>query len=155
MVGRGEEETIQGRDNRICKGLGARESLVHVAKLRSSIRLAHSLVSRRDAAWGWREERQGLDLEALVLMSLPPSQTFQPRVPRMMQAGLGEGDGTGPYPPCPCGAAGCQLGSLTQEALFPHAKHVTSGNDQNSFALAKRLVLCVCSLVSECNSCCF
>lgn len=101
MVGRGEEETIQGRDNRICKGLGARESLVHVAKLRSSIRLAHSLGSRRDAAWGWREERQGLDLEALVLMSLPLSWTFQPTVPRMMQAGLGEGDGTGPSPTLP------------------------------------------------------
>lgn len=45
---------------------------MHVAKFKSSISLAESLGSRSDAGWGWRGERQGLDPEALGLMSLPP-----------------------------------------------------------------------------------
>lgn len=61
---------IQGRNN--SKGLEAREGLMHVAKFKSSISLAESLGSRSDAGWGWRGERQGLDPEALGLMSLPP-----------------------------------------------------------------------------------
>lgn len=63
---------IQGRNNNIGKGLEARESPMHVAKFKSSISLAQSLGSRSDAGWGWRGERQGLDPEALGLMSLPP-----------------------------------------------------------------------------------
>lgn len=63
---------IQGRDNSIGKGLEARESLARVAKFRSSIRLAQSLGSRTDAGWRWRGERQGLLLEALGPMRLPP-----------------------------------------------------------------------------------
>lgn len=155
---------IQGRDNSTGKGLEARERLVHAAKFRSSVSLPQNLGlgemqdgsgERRGRGWIW----------ALGLMSALPSQTAQLRMPRLMQAGQGEGgQGRGrvgcsaPSPTLPCappGAVGCQLGSLTQKVLFPHAIHVTSGNDQNSFALAKRLVLRVCSLVSERNSCCF
>lgn len=53
------ERGIQGRDNSICKGLEARESLVHLAVFRSSIRLARSLGPRSDGGWGWRGGGRG------------------------------------------------------------------------------------------------
>lgn len=51
--GREERRGIQGREDSICKGLEARQSLAHLAKSRSSIRLAHSLGSRDEAERPW------------------------------------------------------------------------------------------------------
>lgn len=62
-VGGVRRRGIWGRDNSICKGLGAGESLVHLAEFGSSISLARSLGSGSDAEWCWRGG-DGMDLEA-------------------------------------------------------------------------------------------
>lgn len=64
MDGREGRRRIQGRENSICKGLQARQNLVHLAKSRSSIRLAHSLGSRNEAKEGLERWRLRLDLRA-------------------------------------------------------------------------------------------
>lgn len=107
--------------------LEATESLVHLAKLRHSIRLAQTWLPgvMQDGA-GEMEAVAGS--RGMVNTEPPPLATAQ-LVPRLLKACLGWGVGagrceSGPLGPIPtsapslratpvCGAAGCQLGCLS------------------------------------------
>lgn len=71
MDGREDKRGIQGREDSICKGLEARQSLVHLAKSRSSIRLAHSLGSRNEAEKRSLERWRPLGGSGVVLLPHP------------------------------------------------------------------------------------
>lgn len=81
---------IGGRDNNICKGLGAGESLVHLAEFGSSISLAHGLGSGSDAEWRWRGRGRGW-IWRLQDNELPPLADSSAESARLSDAGLRRG----------------------------------------------------------------
>lgn len=123
MDGREGRRKIQGREDSICKGLQARQSLVHLAKSRSSIRLAHSLGSRNKAKEGLERWRLDLRVSGVVSFLRPIHRaTVCAWVDEFLPGATGdmvcEGAALGPVPSSPLPLvqeppAVCQLRSFS------------------------------------------
>lgn len=122
MGGREGEES-KAREDSICKGLQARQSLVHLAKSRSSIRLAHSLGSRNKAKEGLERWRLDLRVSGVVSFLRPIHRaTVCAWVDEFLPGATGdmvcEGAALGPVPSSPLPLvqeppAVCQLRSFS------------------------------------------